>query len=234
MARISLKPPRSAAQHWRARGTSTSCCWRDSEDGRSASLGRGRGAARAAAAALLGLVAARFVLGLLALTLHTHIMQKLRQHRPQVCVIVINTISTIVSMVPSFRGCRVSLLFILLQTMAAAEAPPRLQTAGGPSFGEGSFQPGDMVTIHNVTNLDDGLSAKVIAFDPDKNLYVVKDSMASIWGLRAEKLRPQKVLEMPEGVEWHDVPDGTVVPKGLRSKDLSTGRSVQGVRCRHG
>lgn len=109
--------------------------------------------------------------------------------------------------------------------MAAAEAPPRLQTAGGPSFGEGSFQPGDMVTIHNVTNLDDGLSAKVIAFDPDKNLYVVKDSMASIWGLRAEKLRPQKVLEMPEGVEWHDVPDGTVVPKGLEIQvDLSTGR----------
>ena len=163
---------------------------------------------------------------MLALTLHTHTLYTKAPPAPTtgLCVIVINTISTIASArFPSFRGRRV--LFILLQTMAAAEAPPRLQTAGGPSFGEGSFQPGDMVTIHNVTNLDDGLSAKVIAFDPDKNLYVVKDSMASIWGLRAEKLRPQKVLEMPEGVEWHEVPDGTVVPKGLEIQvDLSTGR----------
>lgn len=92
MARISLKPPRSAAQHWRARGTSTSCCWRDSEDGRSASrevwarAGRGAGGGRGPAWGWGGCARLLSTLGLLALTLHTHIIQKLRQHRPQVCV----------------------------------------------------------------------------------------------------------------------------------------------------
>ena len=54
-----------------------------------------------------------------------------------------------------------------------ATTAPNLQTAAGENFGDGAFQPQDMVTIHNVSNLDDGLNAKVIAFDPDAQLYVV-------------------------------------------------------------
>jgi hypothetical protein len=111
--------------------------------------------------------------------------------------------------------------------MAACDSAPRLQTAGGPEFGDGTFQPNDMVTIHDVSNLEEGLSAGIIAYDPDKGLYVVKDCHGSIWGLRKEKLRPQRVLELPEGdFDWHDVPDGVVVPKGLEiSVDMSTGRN---------
>jgi hypothetical protein len=96
--------------------------------------------------------------------------------------------------------------------MAACDSAPRQQTAGGPEFGDGTFQPNDMVTIHDVSNLEEGLSAGIIAYDPDKGLYVVKDCRGSIWGLRKEKLRPQRVLELPEGdFDWHDVPDGVVV-----------------------
>lgn len=84
-----------------------------------------------------------------------------------------------------------------------------------------------MVTIHDVSNLEEGLSAGIIAYDPDKGLYVVKDCRGSIWGLRKEKLRPQRVLELPDGdFDWHEVPDGVVVPKGLEiSVDMSTGRN---------
>jgi hypothetical protein len=42
-------------------------------------------------------------------------------------------------------------------------ASPTLQITGGPMFGDGTFQPSDMVTIHDVSNLPEGLGAKVIA-----------------------------------------------------------------------
>ena len=121
------------------------------------------------------------------------------------------------------------MLKLLTAAMAAAQQP-KLQTEGGPSFGDGTFQPNDMVTIHNVSNLEDGLRAKIIAYDPaeDKQLYVVKDSAGSIWGLRTEKLKPMKVLELEElGDEWQEVPEGVVVPGGASIKmDLSTGRKL--------
>ena len=113
----------------------------------------------------------------------------------------------------------------VLLTYLLAMAAPNLQTTPGISFGDGAYQPNDMVTIHNVSNLEEGLSARIIAYDPDKSLYVVKDSKASVWGLRTEKLRPLQVLQVGEGPEWVEVPDGVVVPKGLEiSIDLDTGR----------
>ncbi len=42
-------------------------------------------------------------------------------------------------------------------------ASPTLQITGGPTFGDGTFQPNDTVTIHGVNNLPEGLGAKVIA-----------------------------------------------------------------------
>jgi hypothetical protein len=101
-----------------------------------------------------------------------------------------------------------------------------LQTAGGPSFGDGRFQPQDHVTIHGISNLPDGLRAKVFAYDPDAKLYVVKDAKASIWGVRSEKLCPIQTLAIEEvGNEWQDLPEGIVVPQGLEIyMNLATGR----------
>ena len=102
---------------------------------------------------------------------------------------------------------------------------PDLQTTGGADFGDGTFQPNDMVTIHDVSNLEDGLRAKIIAYDPDKSLYVVKDSKGQIWGLRSEKLRAQRTLALDDvGGEWKLVPEGVVVPGGIEvTMDLQTG-----------
>jgi hypothetical protein len=44
----------------------------------------------------------------------------------------------------------------LAAAIMAAEAAPVLQTAAGPAFGDGSFQPEDFVTIHGVSNLEEG------------------------------------------------------------------------------
>ena len=116
-------------------------------------------------------------------------------------------------------------VLLLVLGFTAAMAAPNLQTTAGPTFGDGTYQPNDMVTIHEVSNLEEGLRARVIAYDPDKSLYVVKDSKASIWGLRTEKLRPLQVLQVPDNDEWIEVADGVVVPKGLEiSIDLETGR----------
>ena len=48
---------------------------------------------------------------------------------------------------------------------------PTLQTEAGDDFGDGAFEWGDMVTVHGVRNLGEGLSAKVIAYDVDESLY---------------------------------------------------------------
>ena len=100
-----------------------------------------------------------------------------------------------------------------------------LQTAGGPTFGDGAFQPNDNVTIHSVSNLAEGLCAKVIAYDAAACLYVVRDSTGAIWGLRREKLRAQQMLELSSvHDEWTAVPDGVVVPGGVDVRmDLQTG-----------
>ena len=59
-----------------------------------------------------------------------------------------------------------------------------------------------------MSNVEAGLRAKVIAFDPDAAFYVVKDAAGKVLGLRAEKLRPMKVLELSEvGDGWTDVPE---------------------------
>jgi hypothetical protein len=81
------------------------------------------------------------------------------------------------------------------------------------------------VTIHGVSNLEEGLRAKVIAFDPAAALYVVKDAAGKVWGLRAEKLRPMKVLELSEvGDEWTHVPVDATLPGGVEVKiNLETG-----------
>ena len=101
-----------------------------------------------------------------------------------------------------------------IQDVAAA-----LQTSGGVDFGDGAFAPDEMVTIHNVSNLEDGLTARIIAFDTDKGLYVVKDAAGSIWGLRSDKLRPLHVLDLDAaGETWQEVPTGVAVPAGVDVK----------------
>jgi hypothetical protein len=81
------------------------------------------------------------------------------------------------------------------------------------------------VTIHGVSNLEEGLRAKVIAFDAAAQLYVVKDAEGKVWGLRAEKLRPLQVLELNGvGNEWTQVPPEATLPGGVEVKmDLETG-----------
>ena len=53
----------------------------------------------------------------------------------------------------------------------------------------------------------------------------MKDSVASIWGLRVEKLRPLQTLPLDEVTnEWQSVPPGVVVPGGVEVRmDLGTG-----------
>ena len=98
-------------------------------------------------------------------------------------------------------------LFIARGVLATAP-PASLQTTGGTEFGDGAFQPGDMVTVHNVTNLPAGLRAKVVAFDVNKALYVVKDGKGDIWGLKREKLRAQQTLSLKNTGNWTEVPEG--------------------------
>lgn len=140
----------------------------------------------------------------------------------------------------AYPGLRMHTTLPFITVAAVMATAAALQTVGGDDFGDGSFQPHDLVTIHNVSNLDEGLNAKVIAYDNDKELYVVralgnsnscpatkfmccdlcsalvsvyvlqvKDAGANIWGLRAEKLRPLRVLE-GVGEAWQDVPEGVV------------------------
>lgn len=111
-----------------------------------------------------------------------------------------------------------------MATESSSAVAPKLQFTAGPDFGDGNFQPDDMVTIHNVSNIADGERAKIFAFDPEKSLYVVKDSNGGIWGLRAEKLKPQQVLDLDlAGETWQEVPDGVVVPAGADIKmDLTS------------
>ena len=105
-------------------------------------------------------------------------------------------------------------------------AAPVLLTEPGASFGDGTFQPGCHVTIHGVNNLEEGLRAKVFAWAPEQQLYVVKDAAGATWGLRAEKMRPLQTLELPPGGEWCEVPEGVTVPGGAGLRvDLATGKS---------
>ena len=104
-------------------------------------------------------------------------------------------------------------------------ATPALQTVAGPEFGDGKFQPDDMVTVHGVSNLDDGLTAKIIGYDPAAALYVVKDAGANVWGIKPDKLRPLETLTLTD--EWQAVPEGVDVPGGVEVKmDLSTGKRL--------
>ena len=106
---------------------------------------------------------------------------------------------------------------------AAAHSAPRLQTTAGPDFGDGAFQPQNMVTIHGVNNLQDGLRARVIAFDPAAALYVVKDPDGKIWGVDKSKLRPMQVLDLTTvGDEWADVPEGATLPAGVEVRMCMT------------
>jgi hypothetical protein len=106
--------------------------------------------------------------------------------------------------------------------MAAA---PSLQTEAGVGFGDGAFQPDDMCTIHGVNNLEDGLRAKVIAYDVAAMLYVVKDANAQVWGLQAVKLRPQVTLDLSR--EWQEVPEGVAIPGQVEvMMDLTTGKKL--------
>ena len=66
------------------------------------------------------------------------------------------------------------------------------------------------MTLHGVSNIEESMRAKVIAYDPTASLYVVKDAEGKIWGVKSEKLRPQPVLELTS--EWSDVPDGAMLP----------------------
>jgi hypothetical protein len=120
------------------------------------------------------------------------------------------------------------LLAALAFVFVAMASAPNLQTAGGPDFGDGQFQPDDMVTVHSVSNLEEGLTAKIIAFDPDATLYVVKDAAGNIWGLKAQKLRLLQTLKLDEGGnEWQRVTPGVVIPGGVEVKmDLSTGTKL--------
>ena len=121
------------------------------------------------------------------------------------------------------------LLFLATMQAAGASGAGTLQTEAGPDFGDGSYQPEDHVTIHGVNNLEEGLRAKVIAYDPAKSLYVVKDADAKIWGVGVEKLRAMRMLNLDElsTSEWTRVRPGIVLPKGCDIRmDLETGERL--------
>ena len=104
---------------------------------------------------------------------------------------------------------------------------PTLQTEAGDDFGDGAFEWGDMVTVHGVRNLGEGLSAKVIAYDVDESLYVIRDGTGAVWGVPVEKLAAMQTVSVDSfGSEWTPVPDGARVPAGLEIKmDLQTGET---------
>lgn len=81
------------------------------------------------------------------------------------------------------------------------------------------------MTIHGVSNIEEGTRAKIIAFDPAAALYVVKDGAANIWGLKSAKLRPMQVLDLSNvGSDWTEVPIDATLPGGVEVQmNLATG-----------
>jgi hypothetical protein len=85
-----------------------------------------------------------------------------------------------------------------------------------------------MVTVHGVRNLQEGLRAKIIAFDPAAGLYVVKGPDGQVWGLNSEKLRPMQIFDLSSlGDDWCEIPEDVTLPGGVEVKmDLATGRRL--------
>ena len=73
-------------------------------------------------------------------------------------------------------------------------AAPVLLTEPGASFGDGTFQPGCHVTIHGVNNLEEGLRAKVFAWAPEQQLYVVKDAAGATWGAQSRSVATRQTM----------------------------------------
>ena len=95
-------------------------------------------------------------------------------------------------------------------------------------FGDGKFQCNQMITVHGVNNVDDGVRAKIIAYDPhpDKLLYVVRDGSGNVWGLRPEKLRIMTTMDV-DSCEWQEVPEGEQIPAGMEIQmNLATGAKM--------
>ena len=64
-----------------------------------------------------------------------------------------------------------------------------------------------------------------MAYDHGKDLFVLRDGEAKMWGVSAEKIRPWK--ELPLTSEWQIVPPGMSVPSGAEYKiDVGSGQSM--------
>ncbi len=106
--------------------------------------------------------------------------------------------------------------------MYSPTRPPALQITGGGDFGDGKYKHGADVTVHGVSNVAEGLRARVIAWDPSASLYVVRDAGGQVWGLRAEKLRPLAVMELSE--DWKTAHAHEAIPLGAEVRlNLQTG-----------
>ncbi len=57
------------------------------------------------------------------------------------------------------------------------QSPPALQTKAGPGFGTGEFQPDNNVTVHSVSNLAEGLRAKVRAECKDAHSKLIASDL---------------------------------------------------------
>ena len=68
-------------------------------------------------------------------------------------------------------------------------ATPGLEGADtNPPEGTGlGYKVGELVTIHDVKGLEDGLRAKIMAWHNDR--WVVRDGKGQIWGITPEKLK---------------------------------------------
>eukprot|EP00928_Gymnodinium_smaydae_P050397 TRINITY_DN33960_c0_g1_i1.p1 TRINITY_DN33960_c0_g1~~TRINITY_DN33960_c0_g1_i1.p1 ORF type:complete len:162 (-),score=15.79 TRINITY_DN33960_c0_g1_i1:430-915(-) len=96
-----------------------------------------------------------------------------------------------------------------------------------------AFKRGDMVVVSGVTNLPDNSVLKCVAFDSDKDLFVLRDGNGKIWGVTAEKLRPLEEITLTD--EWQVVPPGKSVPAGAEYRlDVKSGQNMARLRPKVG
>merc|ERR1712232_10930 len=118
---------------------------------------------------------------------------------------------------------QVSWLPLLL--MSQAQSPPITTDWNSDLWRDKTYKPRDRVLVSGVNNLPDDSVLVCVAYDHDKNLFVLRDGAAKIWGVAAEKLR--RLTEMELTTEWKLVPPDMSVPPGAEYKiDVASGEKM--------
>mmetsp|Transcript_56002 Transcript_56002/g.156072 ORF Transcript_56002/g.156072 Transcript_56002/m.156072 type:complete len:136 (+) Transcript_56002:49-456(+) len=88
-----------------------------------------------------------------------------------------------------------------------------------------AFRPRDRVVVSGVNNLPDNSVLMCVAYDYEKEIFVLRGGDGKIWGVAAQKLRPLKEMELTS--EWQLVPPGMSVPAEAEYRiDVATGEKM--------